>query len=553
MTEVQKTIDYCNKVINEEVLACHYIKKACERFLSDMSDENSRWIFVNEYAEDVMEFARMCKYIDGSVAGQHVELSDWQRLYFSAAYGFVDRGDHEIRRYTRLVTMIGRKNAKSTLLAIHGLYELLFAPEGSQIYSLATTEKQATLVWAMADRMLTKLPPAIAAKVKKVSNTLSVESNWNRWQPLSRESKRLDGLNSRFNIIDEAAAIQNRDLIEVITSSMGSQKSPQTAFITTAQDLRDTYFYELLEHSQRVLDGHGKDDRLFALLYSLDNEEEWDDPDMLIKANPNLGSSVSREFLLDQLAEAKDMPNAKANFMIKYCNLFVSTTTVWIPRNRWDNNTVDKEPDLSKAPCFVGVDLANTEDLNAVCYLFDIGDKYYVKFQCYWPETTYNNTPKHLKQVYSEAKNSGMLNVMEGDIANHEIIMDDIKEAHRHYNIKDIAYDPWGSAQLIFAKMDAENYTTNRVGQSIGAVTGPAKELEQHILSGKIIHDGNNFISWQIGNTVVYTDVNGNIKPRKGEDAHNKVDATIAMMMALSAAIDNGGLKPTPKISIAFA
>ena len=550
MTQVDLAIKYCEDLVSGNIVAGRYVKLAAQRFLDDMERTDWRWTFVPEYAERVMEFAGLIKFIEGPVAGQQLTLSNWQRLYFCAAYGWVDKDDHDIRRHKELVTMIGRKNAKSTLLAVHGIYELLFGPEGSQIFSVATTKDQAKLVWSMADRMIKGMDSRLVPQVRQHYQSLSNEANWARWVPQSRESKRQDGLNARFVIVDEAAAIEDRNVIEVLTSSMGNQKSPQISYITTAQDIRDTYFYELLEHSQRVLDGLAEDDRLFAMLYALDEEEEWDDPKSWEKANPNLGVSVSEEFLMEELDKAKAMPSAKANFLIKYCNLFVSTTSIWIPREIWDEHKVERViPNGSEV--FLGVDLANTQDLNVVCSLFPLHgeDEFYADFQCWVPEGTYNAVPKHLKQVYRGAVDTGILSVTPGLIMDHTLVRDYIVSQGDKYKIKDIGYDSYGAAAFMMAGLFQDSYPVTAVSQAMKDMSSASMELENHILSGRMKHNGDLFTSWQIGNTVVYTDVNGNIKPRKGDDYHNKVDATIALIMALSVAIDHGGLKALPEIT----
>ena len=550
MTQVEMALQYCRDIVSGDIVAGKYVKLAAKRFLDDLERDDWRWEFVPEYAEKVMTFSGFIKFIEGPVAGQPLTLSNWQRLYFCAAYGWVDKDDHEVRRFKELVTMIGRKNAKSTLLAVHGIYELLYGPEGSQIFSVATTRDQAKLVWGMADRMMKQMDNRLVPGVRTTYGTLSNENNWARWVPQSRESKRQDGLNARFVIVDEAAAIEDRNVIEVLTSSMGNQKSPQVSYITTAQDIRDTYFYELMEHSQRVLDGLAEDDRLFSMLYALDEEEEWDQPDVWVKANPNLGISVSEEFLQEELQKAKALPSAKANFLIKYCNLFVSTTQVWIPREIWDKHSVERAmPQGSE--CFLGVDLANTQDLNVVCSLFPLHgeDQFYADFQCWVPEGTYNNVPKHLKQVYRSGVETGILSVTPGDIMDHTLVKDYIVTLGDKYKITDIGYDSHGAASFMMGSLYQDSYPTTAVSQGMVDMSPASKELENHIFSGRITHNGDVFTSWQIGNTVIYTDVNGNIKPRKGDDHYNKVDSTIALIMALSVAIDHGGLMPMPEIT----
>ena len=151
-------IKYATDVTDGTILANKYIRLQCQSFLNDLNtnqhEDSFRWHFSKELSDHALGFMQLFKYVEGTVAGQQVELSPWQAFLVANAYGWVDKANEGIRRYTRLISLVGRKNAKSTVLALVGLYELRFGPEGSQLVTMATQKEQAKLVWHMSGRML---------------------------------------------------------------------------------------------------------------------------------------------------------------------------------------------------------------------------------------------------------------------------------------------------------------------------------------------------------------------------------------------------------------
>lgn len=532
-------IQYAKDITDGTILANRYVRLQCQSFLNDYNTNQLkvgfRWQFSSELADHALGYMQLFKYVEGTVAGQQVVLSPWQAFLIINAYGWVDKANEGIRRYTRLISLVGRKNAKSTVLALVGLYELRFGPEGSQLVTMATQKEQAKLVWNMSGRMAETSDQRLIPSYNRTVSTISNKDNWTRYWPLSKESKRLDGLNIRLAIIDEAAAIRDENLFDVVTSSMGSQLSPQTWMITTGQTGAESNpFMKSLDYGKKVLEGLVDDQRVFTLAYQIEDGDEWNDPKVWIKSNPNLGLSVSEEFLTEEMKEAENIPSKAVNFKVKYCNQFLSTADAWMDVSLWNACAAPKLP-TEGLPVYVGMDLGATSDLTSVALLWAHEGQYYVDYQAWVPEEAFKAAPKHVRSVYDMAAESGKLTVTEGNVADHDAVYDYLLELAEREQVKEIAFDSWSAVHLT-SRLTEAGLPMVRYDQSMKSMSPASKEAEIIIRNRAISHLGDPFFAWCFNNCEIYTDANENIKVRKGPDHALKIDPVIAMIMAIGRA-----------------
>lgn len=538
----EDAINYAEEISSGSIRSSKYVKLQCQKFLDDYNrrqhEESFRWHFDEQKAQHVLSFISLLKYVEGSVAGENITLSPWQAFLLINAYGWVDKVDPEVRRYTKLICLVGRKNAKSTLLGAWGCYEVVYAPDGSQIYTMATTKDQAKLVWNMSGRMIQVADPRLFADVKQTQGVLSNLKKWNRYAPLSKESKRLDGLNARMAIVDESAAITDQNLFEVLSSSMGAQKSPQMVHITTGQPgAQSNFFHTQLDYAKKVLDGIIQDERFFCLAYEIDTEDDWQDPTNFIKANPNLNVSVSEEFLLEELEVAKNIPSSATNFRVKYLNEFISTNSSWLEVSDYQAGNVSK---LNRElPVFVGMDLGATSDLTAIAAVWAKDGEFYADYQAWIPEAALKAAPKHVLPVYRQGIEDGSLLVTEGEVADHDAIHDFLMDFSAKNNVVEIAYDSWSAVHLTSRLFD-QGLPMVRMDQSMKALSPASKEAEKLIKTGTLKHRDQPFIDWCVSNAEVFVDVNDNIKVRKGSDPALKIDPVVALIMAIGRACAHG-------------
>ena len=534
--------EYAAAVTRGDVLACNDVKLACQRFLDMAERRDAPYEFVPAKAEHVLKFVRFCNHVKGPEAGKPIVLQPFQVMFLAAIYGFRSRQDHSVRWTTDVILFVPRKSGKTTLASIVALYELLFGDAGAEVFTLATNREQASICFDSSKAIVETMHPDLAAKflvyrheIKKQGDSTST------YRSLSRENRKTgDGKNPSCALIDEAAQITERSSIEVLHSGMGARKNPLRLYMTTASFTRDTKFFEDLSYFRTVLQGASQDTgRWFGLLYSIDQGDSWSDPATWGKANPMLGISVTTEHIKHMADEAAAKPASLNEFLCKQLNIYVSANTAWVDRRFWDDS-VSAKPDDPPESVFMAFDLAHSRDLNAICTLYRYEEeKFYAEFQFFLPEESLDLVPNHYLSIYRQAHASGILKLTPGNVTDHGEIESFIKKRCQELEVKEIAYDPYNAAGLV-ANLYADGLPVKKVGQGMAILSNPSKSTEQMILKKAILHDGNPFVGWQLGNCEVYTDVNGNVKIRKNEaDPSAKVDGIIALIMAMHCHLDN--------------
>jgi phage terminase large subunit-like protein len=538
----QDGVIYANQVVKGEILVCRNVLLACQRFLNQLENKEWEWEFHPEAVDHFIKFASLLRHAKGADAGKPLVLEPFQILLICGIYGFWSKKDKGKRMTTDVIVYIPRKAGKSTLIAVIGLYELIFGEKGSEVYTLATSRDQASIVFTSAVGLIESMPQEVAGlfNVQKMHITKLGDSQ-SMFKALSRDTKKTgDGLNPSCAIIDEAAQIIDRNSIEVLHSGMVARKNPLRIYITTASFTKDTKFYEDLLMFQSMLSGEAPDNpRWFGLLYGLDPQDDWRDPLIWGKANPMHGISVFEEAIAARAEEAKYKPATLNEFLCKTLNVFVSANSAWIDRSHWDECAAQAD-DRQPEAVFIGFDLAATRDLNAVCTLkrYD-EDDFFAEWKFFLPEDALNHVPQHYQDIFRNAKDSGILHLTQGNVMDDREISEYIKQQAGKYDIKEIGYDAYNAASLI-ARLHDDAMPVKKVGQGMAVLSNPSKHLEKLILGKNIKHNGNQFLGWQLQNCEVYEDVNGNIKIRKNEaDKSAKVDGIIALIIAIHCSLDH--------------
>ena len=534
---------YAVKVVKGEIVVCRNIRLACQRFLDQLENKTWAWEFHVKYVEHFLSFAETLVHTKGADAGKPLLLEPFQIFIICAVYGFRSKKDIGRRMVTDVIVFIPRKAGKSTLTAVIALYELMWGEAGSEVYTLATTREQAGIVFHAATGFIENMPGDIASlfnvsrhQITKAGDSQSV------FKALSRDTKKTgDGMNPACAIVDEAAQIVDRNSIEVIHSGMVARKNPLRIYITTASFTKETKFYEDMTLLESMLNGEAEDNpRWFGLLYTLDPQDDWRDPNVWSKVNPMHGISVFEEAIAQRAEEAKHKPAALNEFLCKTLNVYVSANAAWVDRSFWDHPSCKTVPDRVPEAIFMGFDLAATRDLNAVCTLKRFaGDDFEAEFKFFLPEDGLALIPKHYGDIFRVAKNSGILHITQGNVMDDREISDYIIAQCGKYEVKEIGFDAYNAASLV-ARLHEAGLPVKKVGQGMAVLSNPSKHIEKLIMQYSIKHDGNPFVGWQLGNCEVYEDVNGNVKVRKNEaDKSAKVDGIISLIIAMHCNLDN--------------
>ena len=536
---------YAVKVAKGEIPVCRNVRLACQRFLNQLEDRSWPWQFHVDYVEHFLEFASTLVHTKGPDAGKPLILEPFQIFIICAIYGFRSKKDVKTRMVTDVIVFIPRKAGKSTLTAAIALYELVWGEAGAEVYTLATTRDQASIVFHAASGFVENMPGDVAQLYKVHRNQITkTGDSQTKFKALSRDTKKTgDGMNPSCAIIDEAAQIVDRNAIEVLHSGMVARKNPLRIYITTASFTKETKFYEDMQMYENMLTGEADDNpRWFGLLYSLDLQDDWRDPKNWAKANPMHGISVFEEAIIERAEQAKHKPAALNEFLCKTLNIYVSANSAWLDRAYWDDKKCSNASNLGREieSVFIGFDLAATRDLNAVCTLKRYADDdYEAEFKFFLPEDGLALVPKHYADIFRVAVNSGILKITEGNVMDDREISDYIIAQATKYDVKEIGFDAYNAASLV-ARLHEAGLPVKKVGQGMAVLSNPSKHVEKLIMNHAIKHDGNPFVGWQLGNCEVYVDINGNVKVRKNEnDKSAKVDGIIALIIAMHCSLDN--------------
>ncbi|MGN5160364.1 terminase large subunit [Aeromonas dhakensis] len=367
---------YARDVVRGKIPACRYVIQACQRHLDDLAKEKSakfRFRFDKDKAERAATFVQLMPHTKGEWAfkRQTLNLEPWQMFIICCVFGWVRKGSG-LRRFREVYNEIPRKNGKSALSAPVGLY--CFAADnefGAEVYSGATTEKQAWEVFRPA-RLMAKRTQALLDHfgIEVNASNLNIPSDGARFEPLIGNPG--DGQSPSCAIVDEYHEHDTDDLYTTMITGMGARRQPLMWVITTAGYNIDGPCYDKRREVIEMLAGTVPDDELFGIIYTIDEGDDWTDPKVLAKANPNMGVSVYSEYLLAQQAKAIKSARFANIFKTKHLNVWVSAKTAYYNMEAWkacEDRSLTLEQ-FEGQELILSFDLARKLDMNSMARLF---------------------------------------------------------------------------------------------------------------------------------------------------------------------------------------
>lgn len=558
-TVIIKSFEYAHDVIQGDIVAGKYVKLAAERFVSDLERDDWDWKFdAYEAARYINFIERVCVHTRGDIAGQKFILEPWQVFFVSQIFGWVSIDDGH-RRFNTAHLFVARKNGKSQLAAAIALAMATLDGDGApQLVTAATKRDQAKEVFDEICRCV-KVSPALSKRFTVQRSEIKCPRQ-GVIKPLSSDANTLDGLNLNLAVVDEFHAMKTADLYRVLASSMGSRKSPLMLAITTAGFVADGPCAMFMRAGKSVLEGQKQNDRLLILPYEIDEGDDWDDPDVWKKSNPNLSVSISSEYMDAQCKNAKLYGSRSiTEFMVKHLNVFVGSSAVWIPDDDWMSEDNCREPHVThvidektnKPVAYLGLDLASTDDITALAVCTGDAEKGWgFEMHYFLPERSIErrldqdeNTIylgfKDCKTVHITPGNVTDYNVIRRMISGHYVkdgsVQYDSDNLMERYLVKGVAYDRWNSLNLI-RDLEGDGVPCDPYGQGFASMSFPSKEFEKSALQGHIAHGGDEVLRWMMGNIELRYDASGNIKPDKSKSG-DKIDGVVAAVMAIGEAL----------------
>lgn len=530
---------YYKKIEAGEILTCTETRNIYKRMTEEMDDESLSFYFSEAKGEHAITFIEtFCRHYEGEHAGEVVRLELWQKAFVQNIFGWMEKGTN-YRRFREYALEVPRKHGKSFLSGCIAVYMLVADGEpGAQVYSAANKLDQAKIVYNVA-KAIVEQSPELAALVRSTREGLSFGMTRSIMKPLPNESKSLDGLNIHFACIDEIHESRDRNLYDVLKQGCKARRQPIVGCITTSGFFREGLYDALHEYWTNVANGVVKDDRIFPVIYKLDDEDEWTNEAMWYKANPGLGTIKSLQQLRDDVERAKNDESYRPTLLVKDFNIKQNQVESWMPFGSILNETVVDQEYLDKSYAIGGCDLSATVDLTCATLLIrkPNDDNVYVLQQYFLPQSKLDkvegsNAQEAPYRIWAE---NGWLTVCDGTQVNYSDVTQWFVRMVKDHNIRPlwICYDR-ALAGYWVEEMESYGFDMEKVAQGPYTWSQPMKEMGAAFERHQVIYQNNPMLRWCLANTAkksLNRDGIETIQPVKIQQ-HRRIDGMVSLLNA---------------------
>lgn len=543
------TTIYAKLVIQGEIIANKWVKLACERHLKDLKrskeDPDFPWEFDEEKGWRPIRFIeKKCHPTKGSF--EHLVMQPWQHFVVGNMFGWVNKTTG-VRRYRESLIFVARKNGKTELESGLADYMAGFDGEnGPNVYFLANSQKQASLLYEGSRTMIQK-SPWLSDRFVPNRSEIRYPKTGGKILAMSAEKNNKDGENVHFAVFDEIHEYQDYSLINVMRNSRGTRKQPLIVYITTAGYVLDGPLVDMVDQGHDTLDNYEDDinNRTFYYLASLDDKEEVNDPKMWVKANPNIGLMQLADMITDFQNERR-VPAQFADWLTKRFNIFSEVDELsYITPEILQKNTrhLDLE-ELRGRECVGGYDLSDTEDFTSACLEFPLDDGGVFILEHSWiPHARYerDKNPERIRKW----EHDGEVTIIPGDYVDYSYVLNWFNEQAQKYDITIIRYDP-AKAIRLNKELEEAGFETDKVRQGFFTLGGAMQNFKELLLDGKVVFNEQSMFKWYLNNVHLRQDRNDNWLPTKTSQSR-KIDGFAAALDAHVSVVDmlvepdNGG------------
>src|SRR5262245_48580413 len=455
-------------------------------------------------AREPIGFIDSLTHTKGHFAGQTFRLRPWQKQIVRELF---KRRQDGLRHYRSALLMLPRKNGKTELAAAIALYGLLADGEaGAEVYSAAADKDQASLVFGVAAQMI-RNDPGLDAACYIVDSQKRIEHRESRsvYRAISAEAYSKHGFNASMVVYDELHAAPNRELYDVLSTSMGARTQPLFLVISTAGYDRHSILWELYAHAKKVQENPELDPTFLPILYEAPPEADWTDRKVWKAANPALGDFRSLEDLEILAKRAKEIPAQENTFRRLYLNQWTEQADRWIQLPAWDACQAPRVVGRRQR-MYVGMDLSATVDLTSISGVVPDATGFDVISRSFVPADRIRDRAKRDHVPYDEWARRGIITATPGTSIDKAAIRQVLKDWAKDFTVQVIAYDPWNALDFVQQLEKEDGFTVVPIRQTFAGLAAPTKSLEQAILSKRLRHDGDPVLRWCISNVAVESD-----------------------------------------------
>lgn len=533
MTKYEK---YVEDVLNGKIKAGELIIQSCKRFKEFKNRPDI--YFDYEQVEEAINFIALIRHFLGKSAGKNFILEPWQEYILASMLGYKYK-ETGYRVCKDVYIQVARKAGKDAFMAALSLYCMIAEGEASpQVACLANSRDQARILFEYIDKFVRGLDPK-GRLVKIYRNYIETTLNNGTCKVYSADASTLDGLNISLGVIDEFHEAKDRKLYDVIKSSMGMRTQPLMVVITTAGFNLESPCHDMYKLSVEVLGGVKSDDSFWPFIYQMDENDDIEDDSNWIKCQPNLGVTVSKDFMRQELTKMKNDSTAEVGVKTKTFNMWCTSSMVWIKPEAIVRVMKDiKLEDYAGCTGVIGVDLGSVNDLTAISLMIPQASGNVFFNWNFIPEETYKVHEN--KPLYDKFIKEGSLIVTLGNVCDYDYITAKIKEISQIIMISDVYYDRYNATQWVI-QMTEQGFNLTPFSQSISNFNIPTKEFKRLVDTSEITIAKSQNFAWQIGCCTIKEDHNQNQKVVKTSWRTQKIDSVIAATTALGGWLNAGG------------
>jgi len=458
--------------------------------------QQKRFFYDHKKAVKVIRFCEMfCRHHEGPLAPHLISLELWQKAMLSVIFGIMDEDGN--RQFREVFVEIGRKNGKTLIAAAIADFMLYMDGEyGARLYFVAPKLDQSRLCFNAFQQMIMK-EPELSELTKKRRTDIYVASSNSSAQPLAFSYQKSDGLNPSLTVCDEIASWPCEGGLkqyEVLKSALGARRQPLLLSISTAGYVNDGIYDEMIKRSTAVIMGTSRETRLAPFLYQIDDVEKWNDINELKKANPNLGVSVSVNYMLEEIAVAEGSLSKRMEFLTKYCNIKQNSSMAWLTAQdvrKCFSGEMTLEG-LRHSYALGGIDLSLAVDLTAAVIVVEKDGVSWFDVMFFMPENKVEEATARDGLPYRIYQERGLLTVCGENTVDYHAVHDWFRMLEREYEILPlkVGYDRYSAAYLV-QDMQADGFDMESVSQGSN-LTGVLIDMEGMIKDGRLRCVGDN-------------------------------------------------------------
>ena len=545
MTGTNWIYTYYQQIKDGSVTVGEWIRKLYELIVDGL--EQKEFFFDQKKANNAIEWIeKHCRHTEGPLAPGLLKLETWQKAAISLIFGVVDKD--KCRQFREVALIVARKNGKSLFAsAIANYVFFVDGGFGTRIYCLAPKLDQAEIIyndiWTMItldkDLLFDKDDPELPDRAKHRMTDLFIPSSNSTTKKIAFSARKSDGFNPSLTICDEIASWsgdQGLKQYEVMKSGMGARPEGLLLSCSTSGYVNDSIYDEIIKRGTAYLLGTSKERRLLPLFYIIDDPEQWNDINELRKSNPNLGVSVSVDYLLEEIAIAEGSLSKKAEFLTKYCNVKQNSSQAWLNTEDVAKCFSDKPlrfEDFSRCYAVAGLDLSQTTDLTAAVCVVEKSGKLNVFAHFWMPSEKIDEATARDGVPYRAFIARGFLTPSGENFVDYhdcEQWFHDLIEKYKIYPLK-LGYDRFSAAYLIQA-LAGYGFQVDDVYQGTN-LTPIINTVDGLIRDGAFEFGDNDLMKIHLLNSALKLDNETNRKKLIKISQTNRIDGMAALLDAM--------------------